>query len=32
LAELMQDAMTFKYIPAALTPAQLDELLQLPRK
>ncbi len=32
LPELMQDAVTFKYIPAALTQAQLDELLQLPRK
>jgi len=32
MRELMQDAIAFKYIPAALTPAQLDELLQLPRK
>jgi NitT/TauT family transport system substrate-binding protein len=32
MPELMQDAITFKYIPAALTPAQLDELLQLPKK
>ena len=30
--ELMQDAITFKYIPQALTKAQLDELLQLPKK
>src|SRR6476619_2773128 len=32
MGELMQDAIAFKYIPAALTQAQLDELLQLPRK
>ena len=32
LPELMQDAIAFKYIPAALTQVQLDELLQLPRK
>jgi NitT/TauT family transport system substrate-binding protein len=32
LPELMQDAIAFKYIPAVLTQAQLDELLQLPRK
>ena len=32
LPELVQDAITFKYIPAALTQAQLDELLQLPKK
>jgi len=32
MRELMQDAIAFKYIPAALNPAQLDELLQLPRK
>jgi NitT/TauT family transport system substrate-binding protein len=32
LPELMQDAIAFKYIPQALTPAQLDELLQLPKK
>ena len=31
MPELMQDAIAFKYIPAALTPAQLDELLQLPK-
>jgi NitT/TauT family transport system substrate-binding protein len=31
LAELMQDAITFKYIPAALSRQQLDELLQLPK-
>jgi len=30
--ELMQDAITFKYIPQALSKAQLDELLQLPKK
>ena len=29
MPELMQDAIAFKYIPAVLTPAQLDELLQL---
>jgi NitT/TauT family transport system substrate-binding protein len=28
--DLMADAVTFKYIPQPLTPAQLDELLQLP--
>ena len=32
IPELMQDAVAFKYIPAALTEAQLDELLQLPKK
>jgi NitT/TauT family transport system substrate-binding protein len=32
MGELMQDAITFKYIPAALSQQQLDELLQLPRK
>jgi ABC-type nitrate/sulfonate/bicarbonate transport system substrate-binding protein len=32
MPELMQDAITFKYIPAALTQQQLDELLQLPKK
>ena len=32
MPELMQDAMAFKYIPAVLTQAQLDELLQLPKK
>jgi NitT/TauT family transport system substrate-binding protein len=31
LAELMQDAITFKYIPAALSRQQLDDLLQLPK-
>ena len=31
MAELMQDAITFKYIPAALSRQQLDELLQLPK-
>ena len=30
--ELMQDAIAFKYIPAALSQQQLDELLQLPKK
>jgi NitT/TauT family transport system substrate-binding protein len=32
MPELMRDAIAFKYIPAALTPAQLNELLQLPNK
>jgi NitT/TauT family transport system substrate-binding protein len=32
MPELMQDAIAFKYIPAALTQQQLDELLQLPKK
>src|SRR3954464_13448754 len=32
MPELMQDAIAFKYIPAALSRQQLDELLQLPRK
>jgi ABC-type nitrate/sulfonate/bicarbonate transport system substrate-binding protein len=32
MQELMQDAITFKYIPAALTEKQLEELLQLPKK
>ncbi len=31
MAELMQDAIAFKYIPAVLTREQLDELLQLPK-
>ena len=31
MAELMQDAIAFKYIPAALSRQQLDELLQLPK-
>jgi NitT/TauT family transport system substrate-binding protein len=31
MAELMQDAIAFKYIPAALSREQLDELLQLPK-
>ena len=31
LADLMQDAITFKYIPAALSREQLDDLLQLPK-
>jgi NitT/TauT family transport system substrate-binding protein len=32
MSELMQDAIAFKYIPAALSQQQLDELLQLPKK
>jgi NitT/TauT family transport system substrate-binding protein len=32
LPELMQDAITFKYIPQELTRAQLDELLRLPAR
>jgi NitT/TauT family transport system substrate-binding protein len=32
MPELMQDAIAFKYIPAALTQKQLDELLQLPKR
>ena len=32
MSELMQDAIAFKYIPAALSPPQLDELLQLPKR
>ena len=32
ISELMQDAITFKYIPAALNQQQLDELLQLPKR
>jgi NitT/TauT family transport system substrate-binding protein len=32
MAELMQDAITFKYIPAALGQQQLNELLQLPKQ
>ena len=32
MPELMQDAIAFKYIPAALTQAQLNELLQLPKR
>ena len=31
MPELIQDAIEFKYIPAALTQVQLDELLQLPK-
>ena len=31
MGELMQDAIAFKYIPAALSQQQLDELLQLPK-
>jgi NitT/TauT family transport system substrate-binding protein len=32
IQELMQDAITFKYIAQPLEPQQLDELLQLPAK
>ncbi|HKS62590.1 MAG TPA: ABC transporter substrate-binding protein [Xanthobacteraceae bacterium] len=32
ISELMQDAIAFKYIPAALNQQQLDELLQLPKR
>jgi len=32
MPELMEDAIAFKYIPAALNQQQLDELLQLPKK
>ena len=32
MSELMQDAIAFKYIPAALSQQQLDELLQLPKR
>lgn len=32
LDEIMPDAVKFKYIPAALTPAQLKELIQVPLK
>jgi NitT/TauT family transport system substrate-binding protein len=32
MSELMQDAIAFKYIPAALNQQQLDELLQLPKR
>jgi NitT/TauT family transport system substrate-binding protein len=31
IAELINDAMAFKYIPQALTPAQLAELMQMPK-
>ena len=31
MAELMQDAIAFKYIPATLNQQQFDELLQLPK-
>jgi NitT/TauT family transport system substrate-binding protein len=31
MAEMMQDAIAFKYLPAALSREQLDELLQLPK-
>jgi NitT/TauT family transport system substrate-binding protein len=32
LPELIEDAIAFKYLPQALTKAQIDELLQLPKK
>jgi NitT/TauT family transport system substrate-binding protein len=32
MSELMQDAIAFKYIPAALSQQQLDEMLQLPKR
>ncbi|TMI99925.1 MAG: ABC transporter substrate-binding protein [Alphaproteobacteria bacterium] len=32
MPELIQDAIAFKYVPAVLTQAQLDELLQLPKR
>jgi NitT/TauT family transport system substrate-binding protein len=32
LDDIMTDAVTFKYIPAPLTPAQLDELIQIPER
>jgi NitT/TauT family transport system substrate-binding protein len=32
LEEIMADAVTFKYIPAPLTKAQLDELIQIPER
>jgi NitT/TauT family transport system substrate-binding protein len=32
LDDIMADAVTFKYIPAPLTPAQLDELIQIPER
>ena len=30
--DIMADAVAFKYIPAPLTPAQLDELIQIPER
>ena len=32
LDDIMADAVTFKYIAAPLTPAQLDELIQIPER
>jgi NitT/TauT family transport system substrate-binding protein len=32
LDDIMADAVAFKYIPAPLTPAQLDELIQIPER
>jgi NitT/TauT family transport system substrate-binding protein len=32
LDDIMADAVTFKYIPAPLTKAQLDELIQIPER
>jgi NitT/TauT family transport system substrate-binding protein len=32
LDDIMADAVTFKYIPAPLTAAQLDELIQIPER
>jgi NitT/TauT family transport system substrate-binding protein len=32
LDDIMTDAVTFKYIPAPLTAAQLDELIQIPER
>jgi NitT/TauT family transport system substrate-binding protein len=32
LDDIMADAVAFKYIPALLTPAQLDELIQIPER
>jgi NitT/TauT family transport system substrate-binding protein len=31
LPELIEDAIAFKYLPQALTPAQVVELLQTPK-
>ena len=30
--DVMADAVTFKYIPAPLTKAQVDELIQIPER
>jgi NitT/TauT family transport system substrate-binding protein len=32
LAGLIEDAVAFKYLPQALSRAQIDELLQLPKR